>query len=107
MKLEPLFNPPYYAAIFSCVRTGNDTEGYQKMADFMYELAETQPGFLGVDSARADIGIVVSYWKDLESLKLWRSNLEHQKAQKSGRTTWYKSYTVRVARVEREYDFES
>mgnify|MGYP001954059126 CR=1 FL=1 len=43
--------------------------GYPEMATDMLTLAEQQPGFLGFESARADIGIAVSYWRDLESIK--------------------------------------
>ncbi len=94
--------PPYYAVIFSNTLK-DDTEGYQKTAHRMMELAEQYPGFLGVESARNDIGITVSYWKDLESIREWKSNVEHIEAQKLGNKKWYKSYRVRIAKVEREY----
>lgn len=97
--------PPYYAVIFTSTKTDNN-EGYPEMADRMVELASQQPGFLGVDSARAEIGITVSYWKDSESIQAWRSNLEHQAAQKLGYERWYQSFTLRIARVERAYEFE-
>lgn len=94
--------PPYYAVIFTSVRTEAE-EGYSEMADKMEELARQQPGFLGVESARNEVGITVSYWKDLESIKNWKQNLDHLQAQQKGRTTWYQNYTVRIALVEREY----
>ena len=52
--------PPYYAVIFTSLRTKGD-QGYSEMADKMLELAEKEPGFLGVESAREDLGITVSY----------------------------------------------
>tara|TARA_R110000823_G_C15950318_1_gene501617 strand:- start:4003 stop:4236 length:234 start_codon:yes stop_codon:yes gene_type:complete len=54
-------NPPYYAVIFSSVRTDGD-HGYGAMADRMVELAAQQEGFLGIESAREDVGITLSYW---------------------------------------------
>lgn len=42
--------PPYYAVIFSSLRTDGD-HGYAEMADRMVALAATQPGFLGIESA--------------------------------------------------------
>lgn len=60
--------PPYYAVIFTSHRTEGDN-GYAEMADRMVELASQQPGFLGVESAREGVGITVSYWSDLESIK--------------------------------------
>jgi len=75
------------------------------MADKMLALAAQQPGFLGVESAREDIGITVSYWRDLASIKHWKQVADHLEAQKLGRGKWYANYKVRVARVERDYGF--
>ena len=94
--------PPYYAVIFTSTRTEGDY-GYSEMAERMEELASQQPGFLGVDSAREDVGITVSYWQDLESIKTWKENVEHLEARKQGREKWYDSFSVRIAKVEREY----
>lgn len=96
--------PPYYAVIFTSIRTEVDA-GYAAMAEKMYELAQEQPGFLGIESAREDLGISVSYWADLESIRLWKANIEHQQAQQAGRDSWYSSYTTRIAKVERDYSF--
>lgn len=96
--------PPYYAVIFTSVKKEAD-EGYAEMGAKMEVLARQQPGFLGIESARDAIGITVSYWKDLESIKKWKQNLDHLEAQKQGRENWYEKYTVRIALVEREYSF--
>lgn len=97
--------PPYYAVIFTSVRT-NVEQGYAEMSNLMVDMAKQQEGFLGVESARNEIGITVSYWKDLESIKNWKNNVDHLQAQRMGKQKWYKSYKVRIALVEREYDFE-
>lgn len=99
-------SPPYYAVIFTSVRTEGDN-GYAEMADRMVELAQKQDGFLGVESARNEIGITVSYWRDLESIRKWRNNLEHAVAREKGRKEWYKSFKTRIAKVERDYSFEN
>lgn len=99
-------SPPYYAVIFTSVRTEGDN-GYSEMADRMVELAQKQDGFLGVESARNEIGITVSYWRDLESIRKWRNNLEHAVAREKGRKEWYKSFKTRIAKVERDYSFEN
>lgn len=95
----------YYAVIFTSERTIIE-DGYAEMAVLMEELAKKQEGFLGVESARSEIGITVSYWKDLESIKKWRQNIAHLVAQEKGRGDWYKSYTTRICLVEREYSFK-
>lgn len=94
----------YYAVIFTSTRTEVE-EGYAEMATKMVELAKVQPGFIDMESARSEIGITVSYWESLEAIKNWKANMEHVEAQEKGRTAWYKNYKVRIAKVEREYEF--
>ncbi|MBL0457656.1 antibiotic biosynthesis monooxygenase [Aeromonas enteropelogenes] len=94
--------PPYYAVIFTSERTNVD-EGYAAIAERMLALARTQPGFLGVESARDGVGITVSYWRDLESIRHWKGDLEHREAQRLGREQWYRTFKTRIARVERDY----
>jgi heme-degrading monooxygenase HmoA len=97
--------PPYYAVIFTSIRTGVD-EGYEEMAVKMVELAQQQPGYLGVETARNETGITVSYWKDLQSIKQWKQHADHLIAQQLGRQKWYEAYKTRICLVERDYDFE-
>ena len=96
--------PPYYAVIFTSLRTPGD-KGYGKMAELMETLAATQPGFLGIESARDGLGITVSYWESLEAIAAWKANATHLVAQQRGRDTWYEEFKVRICRVEREYSF--
>ena len=95
--------PPYYAVIFTSQKITED-KGYGKMSDKMVELVSKQDGFLGFESAREELGITVSYWRDEESIKKWKANLEHQEAQKLGKELWYKQYKIRIAKVERDYE---
>lgn len=99
-----MFNAPYYAVIFTSLRTSVD-EGYGAMAVAMEELAAQQPGYLGVESARDGLGITVSYWRTLEDVRAWKQVAEHAAAQRMGREKWYTAYTTRVAKVEYEYGF--
>ncbi len=94
--------PPYYAVIFTSTRTEGD-HGYGAMAERMVALAAQQPGFLGAESARNEVGITVSYWKDLESIRAWKANAEHLEAQRLGHAQWYSAFTTRIAKVERDY----
>ena len=96
--------PPYYAVIFSSVRTEGD-HGYGQMAERMLELAAQQPGFLGVESARGPdgFGITVSYWESSEAIAAWKANAGHAAARAGGREKWYSGFSVRVAKVERAY----
>lgn len=95
--------PPYYAVIFTSVRTAGD-DGYAETARAMLELAERQPGFLGFETARQELGISVSYWASLEAIAAWKAHAEHQRAQARAKE-WYAAFRVRVCRVERDYGF--
>ncbi len=94
--------PPYIAVIFTSLRTEGDN-GYGAMATEMEALARSQPGFLGVESARDGIGITVSYWATEDDARAWKRVAEHLEAQRRGRTEWYAQYTVRIATVDRVY----
>lgn len=96
---------PYYAVVFSTIRTNID-EGYEETAQKMEALAKLQEGYLGIESARAIIGITVSYWESLEAISKWKNNIEHTIARNKGRELWYQTYKLRICKVERDYDFE-
>ncbi|MEH7610328.1 antibiotic biosynthesis monooxygenase family protein [Gottfriedia acidiceleris] len=98
-------NPPYYAVIFCSKRTVGDN-GYSKMSEKMVELASSQPGFLGVESARdLEMGITVSYWESLNAIKKWKEHAAHKVAQERGKKDWYESFALRVCKVERDNFF--
>ncbi|MCG8615362.1 MAG: antibiotic biosynthesis monooxygenase, partial [Desulfobacterales bacterium] len=84
------------------LRTDRD-EGYSKTAAEMMALAAEQPGFLGVESAREGLGITVSYWSDMESIRNWKTNAAHKAAQKKGKALWYSDYRIRISKVEESY----
>ncbi|MDA9028609.1 antibiotic biosynthesis monooxygenase [Flavobacteriaceae bacterium] len=97
-------HPPYYAVIFSSIRSQN-VEGYSEVNALMNQLVFKQDGFLGMEAVQSELGVTISYWRDLESIKRWKENLDHQDAQIKGRKTWYSHYKVRIAKVERDYAF--
>lgn len=97
--------PPYYAVIFTSINTEEGAD-YSETADLMVQLAQQQEGFLGIESAKNDIGITVSYWASLESIKQWKENTDHTIARERGRKEWYQAFKTRIALVERDYGFE-
>lgn len=96
-------SPPYYAVIFASRRGADDGPAYAQAADRMLALAQRQPGFLGVESARGDdgFGITVSYWTSEAAIAAWRAHGEHAAVRRQGREHWYDHFELRVARVER------
>jgi heme-degrading monooxygenase HmoA len=99
-------NPPYYAVIFTNLRTSIEDD-YEKTAIAMVKLAEQHEGFLGYESVRNGMGITISYWKDLASIQRWKSHSEHLIAQNLGKEKWYSAFKIRIALVERDYKFEN
>ena len=100
-----IMKSPYYAVIFSSILSEH-SKGYSEMAEDMEHLARQQIGFLGMDSAKGETGITISYWKDIEAIKIWKANLDHIDAQRQGKDKWYQWYQVRICKVEKEYSFE-
>ncbi|MEU5312970.1 antibiotic biosynthesis monooxygenase [Streptomyces sp. NPDC021562] len=100
------FEPPYYVAVFSTVRTEEQT-GYRETDARMEDLVKEIPGYLGMDHAQTPggLGITVGYFRDADALTAWRTHAEHRAAQRRGRAEWYRSYTLHVAKVERSHGF--
>jgi heme-degrading monooxygenase HmoA len=99
--------PPYWAVIFASKRTNDGQAAYETAARLMGELAAQQPGYLGIESTRGEdgLGITVSYWTSEEAIVAWKNHVEHTLTRERGRADWYEAYTLRVARVERAYEW--
>jgi len=102
-----LIDKSYYAVIITSIQSEVNKD-YEEMAELMISLAKKQPGFPGVESARSNgIGITVSYWETEEPIMNWKNHEKHLVARRKGRSGWYSDYHVRIALVEREYEFDS
>lgn len=104
MPIADTPEPPYYAVLFTTVYS-EISDGYKELGEQMIDLAASQPGFLGMETARKDIGILLSYWADLSSIAAWREVSAHRTAQRLGQKRWFNSYKIRICRVERDYGF--
>ncbi len=93
------------AVIFASMRTDFDHAGYEAAAQRMVSLAQSQPGYRGVASARGPdgFGITVSYWADDAAAIAWRDHPEHAAIREQGRRHWYASYSLEVATIDRAY----
>lgn len=100
-------DPPYTAVIFTSRRTTSDDAEYGRATKHMEELAERQPGYLGIESVRdpqTRLGITVSYWESEASARLWKQVADHLQVQRLGAAKWYERYQVRIATVGRAYE---
>lgn len=92
-----------YVVIFRAKMRRFDDE-YAQVAARMRELALGQFGcieFQGITEGKQEVAL--SYWRDEESIRSWKSHSEHALAQQLGKERWYESYIVQVARITREY----
>jgi heme-degrading monooxygenase HmoA len=94
--------------IFVSRRGLGDPEGYARAAAEMEAEVVNAPGFLGHDSVSSPEGhgITVSYWKDEESVAVWRAHARHTEVRAEGRERWYDWYRLVVANVSRAYDWQ-
>ncbi|ARD11927.1 MULTISPECIES: antibiotic biosynthesis monooxygenase family protein [Pseudomonas] len=101
------FPTPYFAVVFTSLRTSEEGQAYADAAQRMVELARQQPGFLGVESARGEhgLGITVSYWSDETAILAWKQQADHAQVREQGRARWYQAFTTRICKVERDYSF--
>ena len=99
----------YFSVIFTAQRTLSDEDMYSLTSERMVDLAQQQPGFLGLESVRGEdgIGITVSYWRDRAAIRAWRIDVEHLAAQQMGRQEFYSWYHIRVAEVVAHRTFDA
>ena len=97
----------YYAVIFTAQRTDAEMAIYEITFERMIELAQQQPGFLGLEAVREEngLGITVSYWRDKESIAAWENHAENRVAQALGRKEFYSWFQLRIAKVTEERTF--
>ena len=95
-------DPPYIAVIFTSVRRDVADDGYREVALAMEALVAEQPGYLGHESARDELGITVSYWRSEADARAWKDVAAHASARQRGREDFYADYRVRVAHVVRD-----
>jgi heme-degrading monooxygenase HmoA len=105
-------SPPNYAVIFVAKkRSSNEAylTSYNELAKTLREKAERHAGFVYFESVEDVSGweITISYWKDEESIRQWKSDLTHLLAQEQGRVNFYSEYHVRVAKLQRSYSFRN
>lgn len=92
-----------YAVIFKAKIKQLDDQ-YSDTAERMRDLAMTEYGCSEfISTTQGEHEIAISYWPDLDAVKAWRNNAEHQAAQALGKSRWYESYSVEVVEVIRQY----
>ena len=92
-----------YAVIFTAEINEIDNE-YSETAKRMRQLAFQDYGCTNVTATtEGTTEIAISYWPTIKQIHDWKQNIHHLKAQQLGQTKWYKSYTVEIVKILREY----
>ncbi len=109
MSFPDLPPPPYYAVIFSARLNAHAMTDYPSIGAALSQLASQQNGYLGHESLLQPDGreLTISYWTSEAAIKAWKQQQEHQQAQTFGKKSWFHYYAVRVAIVERAYEFDA
>ncbi len=88
-----------YLVVFVSQRKTEDL-GYEAMAQRLEQEVRSIPGFLRLESVRDESGkgITLSYWENLEGIRLWKEYGLHRQA-KSQASQWYTQSQVEIYEV--------
>jgi heme-degrading monooxygenase HmoA len=95
------------AVIFEVWPDAAHRQDYFDIAATLKPELEKIDGFISVErfSSLTEDGKILSlsFWRDDEAVKRWRTQLEHRAAQREGRGGIFRDYRLRVASVLRDY----
>ncbi|MFV0574836.1 MAG: antibiotic biosynthesis monooxygenase family protein [Vibrio sp.] len=94
-----------YAVIFKA-KSGTQDGQYADMVRLMREVAFRQYHCVDfIALTEGDQEIAISYWKTKEDVERWHEDIQHVMAQRLGQEKWYQSYSVEIAKIEKNYCF--
>jgi heme-degrading monooxygenase HmoA len=100
-----------YAVIFEVEIIEGQQDAYLSIATKLKEQLVTMPGFISIERFESLVNegklVSLSFWEDEKSLLHWKKNVDHLSAQREGRTSIFKDYRIRIAKVERDYTMKS
>lgn len=95
------------AVIFEVEPTAGKRDAYLGIAAGLRPLLDGIDGFISIErfQSLADPNKVLSlsFWRDEEAVKVWRSTGAHRDAQDAGRGGIFNDYRLRIASVVRDY----
>ena len=95
------------AVIFEVWPNASHRQDYFDIAAALKPELERIDGFISVErfSSLTEEGKILSlsFWRDEDAVKRWRTQLEHRAAQREGRGGIFRDYRLRVASVLRDY----
>ena len=93
--------------IFEVEPHNGKAQEYLDIAARLRPELEKSDGFISVERFesiyRPGKYVSISYWRDADAVRAWRTHTEHQQAQAKGRQEIFADYRIRVAQVVRDY----
>ena len=101
--MEP--QPGQVITVFRSRLREDGAAAYAEHAQRMSELARSMPGYIEHKVFIAEDGerVTLVRFADAEGHNGWRTHPEHRAAQKTGRESYYREYSIAVATVERAH----
>ena len=100
-----------YVVIFEVEPYESGKERYLDLAKQLRKELSKVDGFISIERFQNLNNpkkiLSLSTWKDEESIRVWRDQLEHQSTRKEGRADLFARYRIRVAQVVRDYCLET
>jgi len=95
------------AVIFEVWPDKDHRQDYFDIAASLKPELERIDGFISVErfSSLTEEGKILSlsFWRDEDAVKRWRTHLDHRTAQRAGRGGIFRDYRLRIASVLRDY----
>ncbi|MDG2342096.1 MAG: antibiotic biosynthesis monooxygenase [Cytophagales bacterium] len=81
----------------------SNLDGYEEMDKKTIEEVQKIDGYLGHEVfGDGKKNIFLSYWKDEDSINIWKNNALHKVAKSKGKK-WYKNYKVLFSVLQNDY----
>ena len=98
------------AVIFEVVPAPGRMDAYLDTARDLRPLLDEVDGFLSIERFRSLTDptrlLSLSFWRDEEAVRAWRTTEEHRAAQAAGRNGVFDAYRLRIASVVRDYGLD-
>jgi heme-degrading monooxygenase HmoA len=106
--MQPSFAAGQIVTVFRSRLTAEVDPAYGDRAARMSELARTMPGYVDHKSFTAEDGerVTIATFADRESHDAWRLQVDHVEAQRAGVASYYETYSLQVATVDKVSVFD-
>ena len=100
-----------YAVIFEVEIKPSGKDEYLSIAAELKNQLKKVDGFISIERFQSLINkeklLSLSFWESEESIKNWKANFDHLRAQSKGRESLFKDYHIRVVEVQRDYTMQN